>query len=79
MVILTEGKKILALSTGSVTSEALKAVKEVNKKKNIVRLINLHTLKPLDKNLIKHLRSFDKIITIEEHSIIGVFILRYVI
>ena len=36
-----------------------------------IKLINLHTLRPLDKNVLKEIKSFDKIVTIEEHSIIG--------
>ena len=68
---LTKGRKILVFSTGSVTSEALSAITELNSVGHSIKLINLHTLRPLDKNVLKEIKSFDKIVTIEEHSIIG--------
>ena len=34
-------------------------------------LVNLNTLKPIDKNIYKLIKSFKNIVTIEEHSIIG--------
>ena len=69
--LLTKGKKILVFSTGSVTGEALSAIIELNSTGHSIKLINLHTLKPLDKNVLKEIKSFEKIVTIEEHSIIG--------
>ena len=36
-----------------------------------VELINIHTLKPLNKNLPRLMEKFDKVVTVEEHSIIG--------
>ncbi len=68
---LTKGGKILVFSTGSVTSEALSAIIELNSSGHSIKLINLHTLRPLDKNVLKEIKSFEKIVTIEEHSIIG--------
>jgi transketolase len=68
---LTKGKKILAISTGSVTSEALPAINALNSEGYSIKLINLHTLRPLDRKLLKEIKSYEKIVTIEEHSIIG--------
>ena len=68
---LTDGVKILAISTGSVTSEALQAIKKLNSEGKSIKLINIHTLRPLDKNLINELKKFTKVIIIEEHSSIG--------
>ncbi len=68
---LLEGSKLLVISTGSVTGEALKAIKKLNIEGYSIKLINIHTIKPLDLKITKLMMSFDKIITIEEHSING--------
>ncbi|WP_440938042.1 transketolase family protein [Candidatus Pelagibacter sp.] len=70
-VNLTNGKDALIISTGSVVSQALIASKILLKNKIGCRLINLNTLKPIDKNITKIIKSYRHIITIEEHSIIG--------
>ena len=60
------------IATGVTVSEALKA-QEVLKEKGInVRVIDVHTIKPLDKEMIiKCAKETKRIITIEDHSIIG--------
>ena len=72
-IILNEGNDGVIFSTGSITSNALLAVKEMKEKHNInYSLINVHTLKPLDpKVILKHCNNKNYIVTIEEHSIIG--------
>lgn len=70
-VQLYKGKDILIIATGSMVSQSIKAT-NILKKKNIdVQLINLHTLKPLDKGIINLLKRYRKVFTIEEHSKIG--------
>ena len=67
-----DGTDASIIATGVTVSEALKA-KEVLKEKGInVRVIDVHTIKPLDKEMIiKCAKETKRIITIEDHSIIG--------
>lgn len=71
-ITLAEGNDITIISTGLMTHEAVKAV-EILKKDGInARLINIHTIKPIDKDIIvKASKETGHIITVEEHSIIG--------
>lgn len=71
-ITLRDGKDITVIATGLMVSEALKAVKALEQEGIDVRLINIHTIKPLDKDIIKKAaKETGKIITVEEHSIIG--------
>lgn len=70
-VTLTNGNKLLILSTGSVTARALRAVEELNGKNIGIKLLNIHSLRPIHSKLLNEIKKFKKIITIEEHSIIG--------
>ena len=67
-----EGKDCTVIGTGVVVSEAIKAM-EILKQEGInIRVIDMHTIKPIDKDLIiKCAKETKKIITIEDHSIIG--------
>ena len=66
------GKDATIISTGVTVSEAIKA-QEILKDKGIdVRVIDMHTIKPIDKDIIiKSAKETKKIITIEDHNIIG--------
>lgn len=60
------------IATGDVVSEAIKAKEELEKKGIDVRVIDMHSIKPIDKDIIiKSAKETKKIITIEDHSIIG--------
>ena len=67
-----DGTDGTVIATGVTVAEALKA-KEALKDKGInIRVIDIHTIKPIDKDIIvKAAKETDKIITIEDHSIIG--------
>ncbi|MBQ5564068.1 MAG: transketolase family protein, partial [Clostridia bacterium] len=59
-------------ATGLIVNEALKAVKALEEKGINARLINIHTIKPIDKDIIiKAAKETGRIITVEEHSVIG--------
>lgn len=63
-LVLKQGKEGVIISTGTLVGK-LKDVRNY-------KLLNLHTLKPIDKQaLLAEIESFPKIITIEEHNIIG--------
>lgn len=67
-----DGKDATIFATGVTVAEALKA-KEILKQENIdVRVVDMHTIKPIDKELIvKCANETDKLYTVEDHSIIG--------
>lgn len=71
-VIIKDGKSATVFVTGSIISELLEA-SEILKENNIdLRIINIHTIKPLDINSIKkECKKQQKIISLEEHNIIG--------
>lgn len=71
-ITLEEGNDVTVIATGLVVYEALKAVRALKEKGKSVRLINMHTIKPIDKDIIvKAAKETGKIITVEEHNIIG--------
>lgn len=72
-VLLRAGNDLTIISTGLCVAPALAAAKELAEKKNIqARVINIHTIKPLDEELVlKAAAETGKIITVEEHSVIG--------
>ena len=69
---IREGDDATIIATGTMVTEAIKA-SEMLKKENIsARVLNIHTIKPLDKDeVIKAARDTGNIVTIEEHSIYG--------
>ena len=71
-VQIGDGTDASILATGVCVSEAIKAM-EILKVKGInVRVIDVHTIKPIDKEMIvKCAKETKRIITVEDHSIIG--------
>lgn len=67
-----DGTDATIFATGVTVAEALKA-QEILKGRGInVRVVDIHTIKPIDRELIvKCAKETDKIITVEDHSIIG--------
>ena len=67
-----EGTDAAIFATGVTVSEAIKAQKELAKENINVRVIDIHTIKPIDKDIIvKAAKETKKIITVEDHSVIG--------
>jgi transketolase len=70
--LLNEGKDITIIATGETVKAALDASKELSEKGIGCRVLNMHTIKPLDTDaIIKAAKETKGIITIEEHSIYG--------
>lgn len=70
--IVKKGKDITIFSTGTILTEAEKAAQILEEKGISVEIVHMHTVKPLDNNLIKdRIIKRKAIFTIEEHSIIG--------
>ncbi len=73
-VRLKDGKDATIIATGSIVHDALQAANELEKENISVRLINIHTIKPIDKEIIlQAARETRAILTVEEHNIEGGF------
>ncbi len=71
-ITLQEGNDITVIATGLVVNECRKACLKLKEEGYSVRLINIHTIKPIDRDLvIKAAKETGKIITVEEHNVIG--------
>lgn len=71
-VTLKDGTDISIVSCGLMVPEALEAAKMLEKDGVSARVINMHTIKPLDTQLLLDCaKETKKIITVEEHSVIG--------
>lgn len=67
-----EGKDGTVFATGVTVIEAIKAKEELEKIGINIRVVDMHTIKPIDKELvIKSAKETSKLISIEDHSIIG--------
>ncbi len=70
--VVHDGNDLTLFSTGSITGDAYIAVRELEKEGINVKLVNVNSLKPVDTEAIqKYARETGKVITIEEHSVIG--------
>lgn len=70
--IMKEGSDICIIATGHEVWESLEAAKRLESEGKSVMVVNIHTIKPLDKELLLDLaEKFDTIYTIEEHQVIG--------
>ena len=71
-VLLREGTDVTIVATGLEVSEALEAHEQLKAEGISARVINIHTIKPLDEEIIvKAAEETGAIVTAEEHSIIG--------
>ncbi|MEG0768991.1 MAG: transketolase family protein [Ruthenibacterium sp.] len=69
---LTEGSDVALVATGLMVAEALEAAQMLAQQGVHARVINLCTIKPLDEEIVlKAAKECGKIVTCEEHSIIG--------
>ena len=71
-VIMRDGSDVTIVATGLMVNEALEAAKTLEADGISARVVNIHTIKPLDKELIcKCAKETGLIVTAEEHSVIG--------
>ncbi len=71
-VVLKEGDKLTAIASGGVVYNTLAAANELEKEGISVEVINIHTIKPIDEELILNsAEKTGKVITIEDHSVNG--------
>lgn len=70
-VQLLAGEKLTVITTGLMTGITYKAIQSL-KEQNAVDLIHLHTLKPVDEKIVlESARKTGRVITVEEHNLIG--------
>ena len=71
-ITLKEGKDVTIIATGLEVNESLEAAKLLEADGISVEVINIHTIKPLDKELVvASAKKTGKVVTVEEHSVIG--------
>ena len=71
-VELKDGTDVTVIATGLMVNEALEAFEILKSEGISARIINMHTIKPLDKEIVlKAARETGAIVTAEEHSVIG--------
>lgn len=70
--IIREGKDIAIIATGIMVSIALEAADKLKEEGINATVVNMHTIKPIDRELmVKVAKQTGKVVTAEEHSIIG--------
>ena len=71
-IVLREGKDLTIVATGLCVAPALEAAQRLAAEGVDAKVINIHTIKPLDEDLIvAAAKETGKVVTVEEHSIIG--------
>ena len=71
-VVLREGKDVTIVATGLPVSGCLEAAEKLAADGIDAKVINIHTIKPLDEELIvAAAKETGKVVTVEEHSVIG--------
>ncbi|MDO4378913.1 MAG: transketolase family protein [Erysipelotrichia bacterium] len=72
-VLIHQGEQdILMIATGMMVQESLKAIAELQKQGINPTLINIHTIKPLDEEMIlQYAQNAKYVVTLEEHNVIG--------
>ena len=71
-VVLREGKDVTIVATGLCVSSALEEAEKLAADGIDAKIINIHTIKPLDEELIvAAAKETGKVVTVEEHSVIG--------
>ena len=71
-IVLREGKDVTLIATGLEVAETLAAAEKLAADGIDAKVINIHTIKPIDEDLIvAAAQETGKVVTIEEHSVIG--------
>lgn len=71
-VCLKEGKDVTIVTTGVCVASAMEAAEKLAADGIDAEIINIHTIKPIDKDIIiNSAKKTGKVVTVEEHSVIG--------
>ncbi len=69
---MREGKDVLIIANGVLVNEAIKASEELSKEGIQVTLLNMATIKPIDKEtILKYAKECRIVVTCEEHNVVG--------
>ena len=72
MIQIGDGTDATIFATGVTVSEAIKAKEELKQKGINVRVVDVHTIKPIDEEMIiKCAKETKKLISVEDHNVIG--------
>tara|TARA_B100000963_G_scaffold339910_1_gene338043 strand:+ start:1282 stop:2199 length:918 start_codon:yes stop_codon:yes gene_type:complete len=67
-----DGEDGIIFATGGIVGEAIQAAKELKLKNISIKVFSVHTLKPIhEKNILKIIKDYKFIFTLEEHTIVG--------
>lgn len=70
--VLRDGTDMAIFTTGVILSNVLDAVEALERDGHSIAVINIHTIKPIDRECIEHyVCKCPRIVTVEEHSVIG--------
>ncbi len=70
--VLTEGNDVTLITCGVLVNEAITAIKNLSAKGISVRLVNMHTIRPLDaETILKAAKETKFFVVCEEHSVVG--------
>jgi transketolase len=70
--VLQDGTDMAIFTTGVILSNVLDAVEALERDGHSIAVINIHTIKPIDRECIEHYAcKCPRIVTVEEHSVIG--------
>ena len=70
-ITLKEGKDITIFCAGAMVKQCLEAAKILDQKQIYAKVVNMHTIKPIDKKAVEESCNSKLIISVEEHNIIG--------
>jgi transketolase len=71
-LIVKDGSDVSIIACGTMVDQAVDASEQLGKEGVSVRVVDMHTIKPLDEKLVlKCARGTNAIVTVEEHSVIG--------
>jgi len=70
-ITLKEGKDITIFCAGAMVGQCLEAAKILDEKKIYAKVVNMHTIKPIDKKAVEESCNSKLIVSVEEHNIVG--------
>ena len=70
-ILMREGDDVVIIANGTMVYESLEAAKILQSHGISAAVVNMHTVKPLDKEAVNQAMQSKLIVTIEEHSVVG--------
>lgn len=69
--VLRQGEKVAIIATGTMVYQSLKAAETLESEDIHCTVVDMHTIKPLDTEVLEEVLGYDFIVTAEEHTVIG--------